>query len=376
MLGNIRLVRRVGLAILIGRFALPLHAQTVAPMANAASVASDPDVLGAERLFSVWIEEQIAYRGLPGIAVDVVSNQELVWSKGFGFADIKPKLPMTAATKFRMASNSKLFTAIAIMQLREEGKLGQDDPVVKYLPWFKAKPAGDDDGPITIEQLLSHNSGLQREASDHWASCEFPTTEEIQRWYANRQAAFAPSVRWKYSNLAFGVAGLVVEKVSGQRWADYVERNIFKPLGMNASSRSSAAACRACSSRMKRHWAGFVVKVLPPDVDASVSIDRFRREIQLAAQLQHPHIVPLLSAGETAGLPYFTMPFVKGKSLRARLTHGALGTPAYTAPEQATADPNTNYRADIYALGVVANEMLTASTPFPDDHLRRLSQRR
>jgi serine/threonine-protein kinase len=176
-----------------------------------------------------------------------------------------------------------------------------------------------------------------------------------------------------------------------------------------------------------------VVKVLPPDMAAAVNIDRFRREIQLAAQLQHPHIVPLLSAGETQGLPYFTMPFVKGESLRARLARGgelpvsesvrvlrevasalayahengvvhrdikpenvlvsggsamvtdfgvakavsassgsvgltslgvALGTPAYMAPEQATADPNTDHRADIYALGVLAYEMLSGATPF------------
>ncbi|MGO9932476.1 MAG: serine hydrolase domain-containing protein [Steroidobacteraceae bacterium] len=231
------LTRRVGVAILISMVALALHAQTpAAPKTEAASVADDPDVLGEERLFSAWMDGQIAYRGIPGVAVGVVSDQNLIWFKGFGFADIKAKLPMTAITKFRMASNSKLFTAIAIMQLREEGKLGLDDPVVKYLPWFKAKPAGDDDGPITIEQLLSHSSGLQREAGDHWVSLNFPTSEELRRLYPDRQAAFAPSVRWKYSNLAYSIAGMVVEKVSGEKWADYVERNIFKPLGMNGSS--------------------------------------------------------------------------------------------------------------------------------------------
>jgi D-alanyl-D-alanine carboxypeptidase len=225
-----------GAAILIGVSALPLGAQTPAPQANAASVAADPDVIGAERLFSAWMEGQIAYRGLPGVAVGVVSNQDLVWSKGFGFADIKSKTPMSATTKFRMASNSKLFTAIAIMQLREQGKLGLDDPVVKYLPWFTPKPAGDDDGPITIEQLLSHSSGLQREAGDHWVSYQFPTEDELQRLFADRQAAFPPSVRWKYSNLAYSIAGMVVEKVSGEKWADYVQENIFNPLGMNDSS--------------------------------------------------------------------------------------------------------------------------------------------
>src|SRR5262245_23445559 len=157
-----------------------LQARPAAQKVNEANVANDPDVLGAERLFSAWIEGQIAYRGLPGIAVGVVSDQELVWAKGFGFADIKAKLPMTATTKFRMASHSKLFTAIAIMQLREEGKLGLDDPVVKHLHWFKAKPAGDDDGPITVEQLLSHSSGMQREAGDHWTSYAFPTSDEIR----------------------------------------------------------------------------------------------------------------------------------------------------------------------------------------------------
>lgn len=233
MLSKPRLVRCLDLVALIGALVLPLAAQSV-PLN--VSIANDPDVIGAERLFSAWIEGQIAYRGLPGVAVGVVSDQQLVWSTGYGFADINAKLPMTAKTKFRIASNSKLFTAIAIMQLREQGKLGLDDPVVKHLPWFKEKAAGDDDGPITIEQLLSHSSGLQREAGDHWASNKFPSTDEIERLYADRQAPFAPSVRWKYSNFAFALAGLVVEKVSGTPWADFVERNIFKPLGMDSSS--------------------------------------------------------------------------------------------------------------------------------------------
>jgi len=217
--------------IVLATTSLPAQSPSESP-----SVASNPDVLGAERLFSAWMEGQIAYRGLPGIAVGVIADQELVWATGFGFADIEAKTPMTPATKFRMASHSKLFTATAIMQLREQGKLRLDDPVVKYLPWFQVKPAEENDGPITIEQLLTHASGLPREAGDHWTTNTFPSSDEIRKLMADRQAAFAPQVRWKYSNLAFTIAGMVVEAVSGEKWADYVQRHIFQPLGMDASS--------------------------------------------------------------------------------------------------------------------------------------------
>jgi CubicO group peptidase (beta-lactamase class C family) len=230
--------RTIAFALLL---ATPAAAQKAPPPAPPALVTpfalpDNPDVKAAARLFSAWMEGQIAYRGLPGVAVGVVHDQQLVWSKGFGFADVASKKPMTADTRFRIASNSKLFAAIAILQLREQGKLRLDDPVVKHLPWFTMKPAGPDDGPITIEQLLSHSSGMQREASDHWSSYDFPTEAQLKALMQDRQAAFPPQTRWKYSNLAFGIAGLIVEQVTGQRWADYVSANILKPLNMAATS--------------------------------------------------------------------------------------------------------------------------------------------
>jgi len=225
--------------ILVIGLASPLALPRVEPLAQEAgrpNPATDPEVKGAARLFSAWLEGQIAYRGLPGVAVGVVADQDLVWAAGFGFADLAAKAPMTPQTKFRMASHSKLFTATAIMQLREQGKLDLDDPVSKHLPWFKVKSAGPDDPAITIEHLLTHSSGLPREAGAHWTTYEFPTAEQLRNLMPERQAAFAPETRWKYSNLAYSIAGLIVEKVSGETWADYIQKHVYDPLGMSASS--------------------------------------------------------------------------------------------------------------------------------------------
>lgn len=203
---------------------------------TAQSVGSNPDVLGAERVFETWIRAQIAYRDLPGVAIGVVSNQQLVWAQGFGFADVDKHIAMTPSTRFRMASHSKLFTSTAIMQLRDQGKVRLDDPVSKYLPWFKPKPAEPDDPPITVEELLTHSSGLSREAGSHWVDFKFPDAGEVRAYIEQTQAIYPPQVRWKYSNLALTIAGLIVEAVSGEPYATYVQRHIFDPLGMTASS--------------------------------------------------------------------------------------------------------------------------------------------
>lgn len=204
--------------------------------ATAQEVASDPEVQGQIELFSAWMEGQIAIRGLPGIVVGVVAGDDLVWARGFGHAEVEAERPMALDTRFRMASHSKLFTATAIMQLREEGLVRLDDPVTDYLPWFTFESPSPDDPPVTIEHLLTHASGLPREAGPHWTDLDFPTAEEIRDLMADRHAPFSPEVRWKYSNLAYTIAGMVVEEASGMSWADYLQQNIFEPLGMTASS--------------------------------------------------------------------------------------------------------------------------------------------
>ncbi len=200
-------------------------------------ISDHPEVKAAVRLYEAWLDGQMSYRGLPGVAVGVVHDQDLIWARGFGHADLNRKTPVTSRTQFRMASHTKLFTAIAIMQLRDQGKLRLDDAVSKHLPWFQLRPAAEDDPPVTIEQLLTHRSGLPREAAaPYWNTFQFPTSEEVRRLLPAQQAAYSPDVRWKYSNLAFTLAGLIVETASGESWSSYIHKNILDPLGMKDST--------------------------------------------------------------------------------------------------------------------------------------------
>jgi CubicO group peptidase (beta-lactamase class C family) len=122
------------------------------------------------------------------------------------------------------------------MQLRDAGKLRLDDPVSKYLPWFRMKPAEGDDTEVTIEALVTHGSGLPREAGSHWSDFRFPDAAEVKRVASEGRAVYPPDTRFKYSNLAYTIAAMVVEAVSGEPFAAYVQAHIYDPLGMTASS--------------------------------------------------------------------------------------------------------------------------------------------
>jgi CubicO group peptidase (beta-lactamase class C family) len=184
-------------------------------------------------LFSAWVEATMAYRGQPGLSVGVVYDQELVWSRGYGYANVADQRPADASTIYRIASITKLFTSTAVMQLRDAGLLQLDDPVAKHLPWFRIQNPHADTPVVTIRHLLTHAAGLPREAAfPYWSTNEFPSLSEVQEALPGQALAIPTESDWKYSNLGLTLAGEVVAAVSGTPYTRYVEENILQPLGM------------------------------------------------------------------------------------------------------------------------------------------------
>jgi len=188
-------------------------------------------------LLQAWIESQMEYRQLPGLSIAIVSDREVLWSKGFGMADPETGTAANPDTIYRIASISKLFTATAILQLRDRGLLGLDDPVDRYLSWFKVRHRHQGARPITLRHLLTHTSGLPRESAfPYWTDFEFPTREQMIEALPRQETAFPPETQWKYSNLALALAGEVVAEISSESYADYIHRHILDPLEMISTS--------------------------------------------------------------------------------------------------------------------------------------------
>jgi D-alanyl-D-alanine carboxypeptidase len=209
-------------------------AQTIGPDRH--SWARKPEIAAALTVLDAWIAATVAQREQPGLSIGIVYDQDLVWAKGYGFADLERRLPATPSTVYRIASISKLFTATAIMQLRDAGKLRLDDPVSDRLPWFSIKKT-DEGGPaITVRHLITHTSGLPREVDGvNWSDLRFPTRDDMMRVLPGQETTFPPDTEWKYSNLAVSLAGEIVAEVSAEPWSRYVERHILRPLGMAAT---------------------------------------------------------------------------------------------------------------------------------------------
>ncbi|HUQ79684.1 MAG TPA: serine hydrolase domain-containing protein, partial [Gemmatimonadaceae bacterium] len=182
-------------------------------------------------------------------------DQQILWSGGYGYADIARKAPATASTIYSICSISKLFTSVATMQLRDAGRLRLDDPVAKHLPWFTIKQSYPEREQITIEGLLTHASGLPRESEwPYWTGPDFPfpTHEQIVAKINQQETLYPAEQYFQYSNLGLSLAGEIVAAKSDMPYADYVTQNILKPLGLTSTTPEMPA-----SERGKRLATGY-----------------------------------------------------------------------------------------------------------------------
>jgi CubicO group peptidase (beta-lactamase class C family) len=187
------------------------------------------------------IEQKVEARrkelGIPGLSLAIVKDGEVIFSKGFGYKDFSKQVPVTQDTQFAIGSATKAFTALSILMSQQEGKLNLDDSPKKYLPYFKINNA-DTDARITIRDLLSHSSGLNR--TDLAMITGKLTREELIKVAGEAKPTAGLREKFQYQNIMFAAAGEIVAQVQKQSWESFVEEKIFKALGMTNSTMSVA----------------------------------------------------------------------------------------------------------------------------------------
>ncbi|MFX0124742.1 MAG: serine hydrolase [Candidatus Hodarchaeota archaeon] len=181
---------------------------------------------------------------IPGLAIAIVKDQQVIYSHGFGARDLKEKLPVNSDSLFGIGSVTKSFTCLAVMQLAEAGQLDLGDPVSKYIPFNLDRT----DDPITIRHLMSHTSGIPnlgsaetviaRECLNAETYIPLSTTDDVLRFFngASEEIRFAPGEHFFYYNGGYALLALIIEKTSGMEFEDYIQAKILTPLEMNRST--------------------------------------------------------------------------------------------------------------------------------------------
>lgn len=216
-------------------------------LATLPAAAANVTGLGSPELNS-YIESKMWQMRTPGLAVAVIKNDTIIWSKGFGWADIEHSIPVTADTPFYLASISKTFTATAIMQLWEQGFIGLDEDINNYLP-FPVRNPSFPDIPITFRMLLGHDSSIHTREELIPTILGMDPAMSLEDWVASYLAPggalfdpvlnftpFAPGTHYEYCNIGYGLLGYLVERISGKPFDQYCNEHLFLPLGMTDTS--------------------------------------------------------------------------------------------------------------------------------------------
>lgn len=190
----------------------------------------------AKAFISRFAQKEMEKHRVEGLSLAVVDDNGIIWAQGFGYADKENRIPATPQTIYRVASISKLFTSTGIMQLAEQGKIVIDESLTKYLPEFSIKNRFGTEAKITPRNLMTHHSGLPANYyKGIFSKNPEPFTNVIEK-IKDEYLAYPPDSVYSYSNLGMTVLGAVIERISGQNYASYMDENILGPIGMNNSS--------------------------------------------------------------------------------------------------------------------------------------------
>jgi CubicO group peptidase (beta-lactamase class C family) len=209
------------------------------------------------RNIDAYIERELKEANIPGASLVIVEGNQIVHERGFGIAGPEGQ-PVTAETNFFLGSVSKSFTALAIMQLVEAGRIELNAPVQKYLPWFRVADP-ESSSQIKVRHLLNHTSGFSTYAGrTHFTDSDM-SDEAIQRRVRDlRKVKLTAPVgkRFRYSNANYSILGAIIESVSGQRYEDYIQEHIFDPLNMTNSYTSREQVKQHNLATGYRYWFG------------------------------------------------------------------------------------------------------------------------
>ncbi|HJP85957.1 MAG TPA: serine hydrolase domain-containing protein [Gemmatimonadaceae bacterium] len=200
-------------------------------------LASAPPARAQSDKVDEYIEAEIRKQEIPSLALAIVQDGKIVKTKAYGFANLELRVPATPGTVYQLQSITKSFVACGMMLLAEDGKLGLDDKITRYLSGLP--PAWSD---ITIRQMLAHTSGIPSFVQDQGSGAAIvafaqkaSSSEEIVGWAAARPLIFAPGEGRKYSSTGYHLAGMIMEKVTGKPWGQFLHDRIFAPLGMTST---------------------------------------------------------------------------------------------------------------------------------------------
>ncbi|MCR8842305.1 beta-lactamase family protein [Paenibacillus sp. SC116] len=182
-----------------------------------------------------YVHNQMQESLIPGVSLVIVEKGNIAYQNGFGFADAAAKKPVTSETLFELASTSKAFTGLAILQLEKEGMLKRTDSVTTFIPWLQLS-YNDRPVSITIQDLLYHTSGISAASIQHYPKSNADDAlEQTVRTLLNQPLNREPGSSYEYATINYDILGLVIEKVTKQSYEAYMQQHILQPLGMTDS---------------------------------------------------------------------------------------------------------------------------------------------